>query len=202
MDTINNIKINVKNGNVATEKADCIVVPQFDSCASYGGVGRAIEIAGMAAGLEAYDKAATQKPFKFGDVLITRSGKAGVRLAHIVTAGVCKNEQFKVVLNAIFQMLVLAKDLKIHTIAVPEVGTGIIGHLTPEQSAKAIFGAIYQFSLKYPESGIEEIAFVIYHGSTAEAEEVLSQKSYLDLKDEKGKKDFDMAEWMHEMGLK
>ena len=33
MKQINNIKIDVKNGNVATENVECIVVPEFDSCA-------------------------------------------------------------------------------------------------------------------------------------------------------------------------
>ncbi len=200
MKTINNIKIVVKNGNIAEENTVCIVVPEFKDCASYGGVGYAIEAAGMRAGLEAYDEAASNKPFNYGDVLITESGKAGVKLAHIATAGANHDEQFNAVLKAIFQTLASANALGIKNIAVPEVGTGIIGCLTSEQAAKAIFGAVFQFSKVYPQARIEEVTLVIFRGSTSPAEKVLSEQTYLDLKNEKGEKPFNFGEWLQGMG--
>lgn len=198
---INNIKVNVKIGNVATENVDCIVVPEFNSCASYGGVGAAIASFGMEAGLEAYDKVATNKPFNYGDVLITESGKSGVKLAHVATAGARDDEQFGTVLKAMFQVLVSANSLGLKTIAVPEIGTGIIGTLTPEQSAKAIFSAVAKFTVVFPEARVEELTLVVYRGSTAPAEKVLSDRSYIDVKNECGKKEFNLAEWLHGMGL-
>lgn len=57
-----------------------MLIPEFNSCASYGGVGYAIEVAGMGAGLETYDKVASDKPFNYGDVLITESGRLGIKL--------------------------------------------------------------------------------------------------------------------------
>lgn len=71
MNKIGNIDIVVKNGNIAEENADLIVVPEFNSSASCGGVGYAIINAGMQAGLDFYNKAAQKKPFKCGDVMIT-----------------------------------------------------------------------------------------------------------------------------------
>lgn len=205
MKKINNIGIVVKNGNVATENAECIVVPEFNSCASYGGVGYAIEVAGMGAGLETYDKVASDKPFNYGDVLITESGKPDIKLAHVATVGAKADEQFFVVVRAMFQVLVSANSLGLRTIAVPEIGTGIIGTLTPEQSAKAIFGAIAQFTMRYPETRIEKVTLVIYRGSTAPAEKILFEQSYIEkdgcIKDMRGEKEFNIAEWLKEMGL-
>lgn len=201
MKKINNVKVVIKNGNVAAENVDCIVVPQFDSCASYGGVGAAICAAGMEKGLEAYDKKAQEKTFKYGEVLITESGRNGIKLAHAATAGANSEQQFRVVFEAMFRILMSAKEQGLKTIAVPEIGTGIIGTLTSEQSAKAIFGAIYQFSKQFPVSCIDMVTFVIYRGSLAPAEKVLSEQSYIELKTEKGEKQFNMGEWLIGMGL-
>jgi O-acetyl-ADP-ribose deacetylase (regulator of RNase III) len=205
MKQINNIKIDVKNGNVATENVECIVVPEFNSCASYGGVGYAIKVAGMGAGLETYDKVASDKPFNYGDVLITESGKSGIKLAHVATAGANADEQFAVVVKAMFQVLLSANSLGLRTIAVPEIGTGIIGTLTPEQSAKAIFGAVAKFTERFPENLIQEVTLVIYRDSTAPAEKVLSEQSYIEkdgcIKDMRGEKEFNIAEWLQGMGL-
>jgi O-acetyl-ADP-ribose deacetylase (regulator of RNase III) len=181
MKKINNIKIDVKNGNLAREKAEFYVVPQFNSCASYGGVGGAIEEAGMVVGLDIYDKVASDKPFNYGDVLITKSGKPGIMLAHVATVGAKPDEQFGVVLRAMFKVLVSANSLGLKSIAVPEIGTGIFGSLTSEQSAKAIFGAIAKFTTIYPEASIEEVTLVIYRGSTSFAEKVLSERSYVNI---------------------
>ena len=189
---------------LALENAEVIVVPEFKDCASYGGVGYAIEVAGMGAGLEAYDKAANGNVFGYGDVLITESGKPGVKLAHVATAGAKADTQFGVILRAMYQVLVLANASGIKSIAVPEIGTGIIGTLTPEQSAKAIFAAIAKFTERFPENLIQKVTLVIYRGSTSPAETVLSNHSYNDIKsitDVKGEKDFNMVEWLQGMGF-
>ena len=77
---IQNINVVVKRGNIAAEDVDCIVVPEFDDCSSRGGVGYAIEDAGMSAGLDAYDEIAKGKTLKYGDAVITESGKAGTKI--------------------------------------------------------------------------------------------------------------------------
>lgn len=58
---ISTVKVVVKNGNIATENVELIVVPEFNGCASYGGVGRAICAAGMRQGMDDYDKKASQR---------------------------------------------------------------------------------------------------------------------------------------------
>ena len=199
---IENIKINVKVGNLAAEMADCLVVPQFSSCASYGGVGRAIALAGMEEGLDIYDQKVKTQPLPFDRIIITDSGKAGVKLAHAATVGAKEDQQFRVVQNAMLRILLQAKRHGIRTIAVPEIGTGIIGCLTPEQSAKAIFSAVHICATMAPEHEVEEVTLVIYGGSTASAEKVLTEKSYINVdKDEVGQKEFDLVKFVTELGL-
>jgi len=192
--TINGININIKNGDLTAETADCLVVPEFNSCSSRGGVGAAIEDAGMAEGLDAYDAIVKKQPREFGDAILTPSGRAGVQLAHVVTAGADDNNQFRVVNTAMYKALVAANAHGLKTIALPELGTGIIGSLTQEQSAKAIFNAVYRFSQECPSSSINGVSFVVFRGSTEPAQKVLDSKSYVDsTAPQKGKKPFSLS---------
>jgi len=188
---INTIEVGVKNGNIATEAADCIVVPEFENCASRGGVGYAIEAAGMAEGLDAYDAIVERQARQFGDAIITPSGKPGVAIAHVATAGADEEKQFGVVNTAVYKTLVAAAAHGLSHVALPELGTGIIGSLTQEQSAKSIFNAVHRFSTEHPSSSVRNVSLIIFRGSTTPAEKVLAEKSYIDLNAEKGKKPID-----------
>jgi O-acetyl-ADP-ribose deacetylase (regulator of RNase III) len=198
---INNINVCLKTGNVAAEDADCIVVPEFRDGASGGGVGYAIETAGMGAGLEAYEKVAQEGFLKDGDAIITESGKPDVKLAHVVTVGAREDSQFEVVNRSVLKTLETANEVGIKRIALPEIGTGIIGSLTQEQSAKAIFNAVYEFSKNNPSSSVEEVSFVVYRSSTEPAKRVLTDKSYIGIMTaEKGNKSLDLKEFVEGLG--
>lgn len=196
---IGNIEVIIKNGNVALENADCIVVPEFNDCASYGGVGAAISDCGMRHGLNIYHEAVQQNPLTSGQIMITESGLKNIKLAHLATVSAEKAEQFRVVFEAVLRLLAEAEKQRIKTIAMPELGTGIIGYLTQEQSARAIFAAVNQFSLHYPNTAINTVKLVIFRSSTAPAEKVLSSRSF-DFKDEIGAKEFNIVEWFEGMG--
>ncbi len=184
MNNIENIDIVIKNGNIAEEKADLIVVPEFNSSASGGGVGWAIINAGMQAGLDLYNKAAQKKPFNCGDVMITKSGKRGVALAHVATVSASAQEQPVAVVKAVFNTLKFANDKNLQNIAVPELGTGIIGNLTQEQSAQLIFNAVYEFAKANPDSNVKKVSLVIYYGASLDpAIRVLANKTYMKLPD-------------------
>jgi len=198
---IQNIGVVVKNGNIAEQDVDCIVVPEFNSASSRGGVGYAIEAQGMATGLDAYDEIVKDKALKYGDAVITESGKAGTKLAHVATAGADKENQFMVVQQAVLNALVSADEQGLKHMAIPELGTGIIGSLTQEQAAQAIFNAVHVFSESHPNSSVKNVSLVVYGASTAPAEKVLADKSYLELNhDRSGKKEFNMDEWI--VGMK
>lgn len=197
---IRNVDVIVKNGNIAMENVDCIVVPEFTNSASYGGVGGAIAANGMCSGLDRYEFAVQKKPLKYGEIMITDSGKNNIQLAHVATAGAGKSEQFRVVFEAILRVLQEADKRKFSRIAIPELGTGIIGRLTQDQSARVIFSAIDQFSIRYPDSCVKEVRLVIFRNSTVPAETVLASQSF-DFKIETGEKKINLAEWLIGMGL-
>ena len=202
MNKIGKINVVIKNGDVTAENVDCIVVPQFRSEASYGGVGRSIYGAGMRRGLELYDDIVNANPLNYGDAVITESGRDGVWLAHVATAGADKDTLFKAVFQAVFNALKVARAKGVKSIAIPELGTGVIGSLTQEQSAKAILGAVVHFTSIFENAGIENITVCVVRGSTAPAEKVLTRISEMDINlFEKGEKEFDFEAWAVEMCL-
>lgn len=121
-------------------------------------------------------------------------------ILNVATVGAGKEIQFKCVFKAMLQVLLTAEKLNIKTIAVPELGTGIIGFLTQEQSARAILSAVYRYEQFYPNPRVEEINIIIFRGSTMPAEKVLSEGN-LTFEDEKGRKPFDQVAWLREMGF-
>ncbi len=202
MNKIGKINVNVKVGDVTAESVDCIVVPQFRSEASYGGVGRSIYGAGMRKGLELYDDIVNANPLNYGDAVITESGRDGVWLAHVATAGANEDTLFKAVYEAIFNALKVARAKGVKSIAIPELGTRVIGFLTQEQSAKAMLGGVMQFTSIFENAGIENITICVFRGSTAPAEQVLARISEMDVNlFEKGEKEFDFDAWVAEMCL-
>ena len=202
MNKIGKINVNVKVGDVTAESVDCIVVPQFRSEASYGGVGRSIYGAGMRKGLELYDDIVNANPLNYGDAVITESGREGVWLAHVATAGANEDTLFKAVYEAIFNALKVARAKGVKSIAIPELGTGIIGSLTQEQSAKAMLGGVMHFTSIFQNADIENITICVFRGSTTPAEKVLARISEMDIDlFEKGEKEFDFGAWLEEMCL-
>ena len=198
------INVKIVEDDVTCELADCIVVPEFNNCASYGGVGGACVRRGLRKGMEVYDKRAQQKPFAFGDAFLTESGRDNLFLGHVVTVGAPAEEQFEAVFKSVYNIIGDCNQrpyATIRRIAIPELGTGIIGNLTQEQSARAIIGAVDAFSRVCGATIVDEVVLCVYKASTASAEKVLADGSFRDCKFEVGQKIFDPVAWLHEMGL-
>ena len=197
MKKIKDIQAEVVNGNIATMDVDAVVVPQFDSCASYGGVGGALARSGAEFGLNEYDAHSQKHPLSFGDVFMSTSGGGHCRyLLHVATVGCRKEEAFSVTRAAVYNALQLADETGLETIAIPAIGTGIIGTLTLTQSAKAVFTAVSQFAEQ--AKNIKKVTMVVY-GSAVQADparNVLTDNAYLNVKDEVGQKEFNMVEWL------
>jgi len=80
------------------------------------------------------------------------------------------------------------------------MGTGIIGKLTAEQSAKAMMSAIYEFSQQGKGTGME-VTFVIFARSIESDvcvafSKVLTEKLYQSAQKERGEKEFSTADWI------
>ena len=63
------------------------------------------------------------------------------------------------------------------------MGTGIIGNLTQEQSARLIFNAVYEFAKVNPDSNVNKVSLIIYRASLDPAIQVLANKTYMKLPD-------------------
>ncbi|MBS4773447.1 MAG: macro domain-containing protein [Proteobacteria bacterium] len=195
MKQIKTIQVQVIDGNIATMKVDAVMVPQFNNGASYGGVGGAITRSGAGSGMDEYNDYAEKKPLSYGDVYMTASGGGSAEyLLHLATVGCKADTSFACTVNAVCKALFLADEKGVKTIAVPAVGSGIIGTLTLEQSAKAIFKAVALFA-EHAKS-VQSVTMVVYGTSTAPAQEILDNESYLAAENETGQKEFNFAEWL------
>lgn len=187
------IKKNVICGNLVALDVDAIMVPEFDSQASFGGVGGAVIRSGAKAGMDEFNDLAAKNGFNYGQALLTKSGGGKAEyLLHLVTVG--SPDEFAFVQKAVCEALKLADEAGVHTIACPLVGSGIIGSLTPEQSAKAVFSAVAMF--EKVATKIETVTMVLYNEAIEPVQEVLDSKSYLNVKAEPGQKVYSYVEWL------
>ena len=105
------------------------------------------------------------------------------------------------VFSAIMHTLAQAEKLGLKSVAIPELGTGRDGTLTSQQSAKAILGAVYQFSRMRQTKSVEKVIVLNYHGSIEKAQKVLEEESYTHIDNEVGQKDFNIDEWFIQNGF-
>jgi len=197
---IRNTGITIALGDMTKVRAGAYIVPHFDKAASYGGVGGAVARAGAINGIEEFEQFVSKKgQQKFGTILLTKShGGNSENLLHAVSVGSGRTEEFKTVQASIYNALRTAEQNNIKSVAAPALGTGIIGHLTDEQSAKAILSAVEQFA---NEGRNIDFGIVIYGDRNAYNAFVktLSTKSYSNALQEVGTKELDFAKWYVEM---
>lgn len=194
---IRNVTLRVAFGDMTKIKADAYIVPQFTSCASYGGVGGAVARSGAVKGIDEFQEfVSKQGEQKFGTVLLTGSyGGNSDKLLHTVSVGSSKEHEFNTVQTSIYNALRTAEENGVKSVVSPALGTGIIGQLTPEQSAKSILSAVKNFA---DEGRNMDVSVVIYgdRGAYNDFIKTLSTKSYENASKEKGIKEFDMGQWI------
>jgi O-acetyl-ADP-ribose deacetylase len=199
--SIGDISVRIILGDITSIEVDAYVVPHFQSAASYGGVGGAVARAGGKTGIDEFDLyVGKQGTLDFGTVHITESGGGNSNyLINVVSVGSGFENEFRVVAETVYNALVEAQKTGIKSIAAPALGTGIIGALTSEQSAKAMLMGVDRF---VNEGGkMDNFSIVIYGDRNAYSSfsEVLKRKTYLLSKEEAGKKGFDPDKWVIEM---
>lgn len=196
MKQIGKINVDIVCEDIAFVYADVVVVPEFQNCASYGGVGGAIAKTARK-GMKEYDICAKAQNLPFGSAVITPAGSFFCHyLAHVVTVGCSKEQAFEYIQAAVEKALVLADRKWVKSVAIPALGTGVIGTLTLKQSAKAIFAAVAEFSkvAKY----VSQVKFVVYNEEIQPVEDVLWDESYLTSGREIGEKEFSFGKWYAE----
>lgn len=166
------------------------VVPHFAGAVSYGGVGRAVLMAGGKTGLEALEPRI--QGMQFGDVAITDAGKADVgKLIHVISVGSNRDQEFGIVQTAVKNALKAAEEAGIESVVFPALGTGIIGQLTARQSAHAMLEAISQ----HPAEKVKQVTVIIYGNESAYHEFVRVYQNPTERVSTVGEKEFNAAAW-------
>ena len=190
---VGTIPVSIISGDMTRIQADAYIVPHFNGAVSEAGVGGAVLRAGAADGIKAYSEYVAQKgPLGFGNAWVVPSGGGGSRhLINVVSLASSKQEEFSVVGKSIFNALIEASKHGIDTVATPALGTGLIGNLQSDQSARAIMSGIKAFS----DAGnrIGRVSIIIFRDQQAYDNfgQVLSSGSYATSVDELGQKEID-----------
>ena len=201
-DTINQVNVTIAMGDMTRHTADAFLVPQFAGGPSYGGVGGAVADSGAEIGMEKYHahvKATGEQ--EYGSALLTPSGGGNSSyLLHVVSVGSERDQEFETVFKSVYNALQAAHDEGLTSVAAPALGTGIIGQLQDEQSARAMLSAVNLFSENNPEA--EMSVSVVIFGSAAAYNsflETLQNRTYQNAEPEVGQRDFNMGQWVQGM---
>ena len=197
---IGNVTVNVALGDMTAIKADAFVVPEFQTCVSEGGVGGAIWSKGAGKGMEAYERHIKKHgKQEFGSVVVTDAGGGNSsKLLHAVTVGSGAENEFTTIQTSVYNALKTAQEQGMQSVVIPQMGTGIIGSLTSEQSAGAIMAGINRFNA---DGGKMDVSVVIYGSQKAynTFTNSLQNHSYENATPETGAKEFNIAEFAQEM---
>ncbi len=92
--------------------------------------------------MEEYQEKHCNGKLKFGDVVLTNSyGGNSKYLLNATTVVSDAEKEPRIVYDATTNAIKVAESKKLLSVAFPALGTGIIGCLTPEQSALVMLGA-------------------------------------------------------------
>lgn len=186
-------------------EADAYVVPQFQDEASYQGVGGAIARMGAKKGIDVFAEfLENHGKQEFGTAVITPSGGGNSKkLVHVVSVGGLENKhgEFNVVHTSVANTLKAAQKDGIKSVVFPALGTGIIGSLTAEQSAKAMLSAIDNFA---KDGGYMDVVLAIHPKNLpdySEVSRVLNLGSYKDPKMEIGQRQFSQKRYQDQVAM-
>lgn len=198
---IGNTQIKIILGDITEQKSDAYIVPQFDNCASYGGVGGAIARSGATKGLDEFDEyASMNKPLPFGNIHVTESGAGNsYYLLNAVSVGSDKKKEFNVVNSSVYHALKASEKMGIKSVSCPAMGTGIIGNLLDNQSAKAMFSALDRFSLEGGKLDVFQVVIYSNRNAYNDFVNVVENKEYENIAPEIGQRKFDIGRWVSGM---
>jgi O-acetyl-ADP-ribose deacetylase (regulator of RNase III) len=138
--TIGGCIVAVEVGDITRIRADAIVNPANSRLVMGGGVAGAIKRAG---GLVIEEEAIRRAPIPVGEAIATTAGKLKARyVIHAPTmARPAMNANLTSVEKATSAALRLARELRLTSIAIPGMGTGV-GGVPVQEAAHSMIGAI------------------------------------------------------------
>lgn len=152
-------KIVLVEGDITEQSVDAIVNAANSDLVLGSGVAGAIREKGGAAVVEA---CAAHGPIEVGEAAITPAGDLVARFvihaAGMAPGGQVSEDSLRRTLEA---SLALAADNGCRTLAVPAIGAGV-GGLSLQTCAEASLDVARRWTEAHPESGLEEIRFVLF----------------------------------------
>lgn len=166
----NDVRINIVEGDITEMDVDVIVNAANNTLLGGGGVDGAIHRAGGPIILEQCKKI---RGCPTGEARITTAGnmpsKYVIHTVGPIYSSENKNKE-KLLYNAYYNSLELAKEYNLRTIAFPSISTGVYGY-PKEEACEIATNAVLDFLDK--EDGLDEVYFVLF-----------SKKDYLIYEDE------------------
>lgn len=165
---IEGAKVNVIVGDITRQSAQGIIVPHFQGEVSYGGVGGAVVRAGGSAALDSAQAMMDRdkKLGQFGSAFLTRSNGMNEAVINVITVGSGAEHEYQTIRQAVLNGLQVAHDNKLSSVAIPALGTGIIGRLSNEQSSHAIMSAIAEHRRN---GGSVSVVSIVIYGDRSQA---------------------------------
>lgn len=174
-----NTKIGISEGDITEMEVDAIVNAANNTLLGGGGVDGAIHRAGGPIILEQCKKVGGCPT---GEARITTAGNMPSKYV-IHTVGPVYEDgtkgEDKLLYNAYFNSLKLAKEYKLKTIAFPSISTGVYGY-PKDKASKVALQAVKDFIDK--ENGIDEIHYVLFSNNDYLLYKELLEKSDIERK--------------------
>ncbi len=143
---IGDTTVNLTVGDMTAIPASAYVLPEFNDSASDSGVGGAIiRKFGRTALNDYIHLLQTRGPQQYGDAHVTPI-QDGKYIIHVVSADSGRDKEFKTIQDSVYHALQQAQEKGCESIVMPTLGTGALGDLTDEQSAKAMLSGIKKFA--------------------------------------------------------
>jgi len=141
------MSIDIKSGDITTITCDAIVNPANSFGYMGGGVAGAIKRVG---GIEIEKEAISQAPIFVGSAVATSAGSLPCKF--VIHAPTMKRPAMRIpvdnVSKATYAALKIGEKLKIKTIAIPGMGTGV-GGVPSSDAAKAMINVVKEFEDKF-----------------------------------------------------
>lgn len=156
--------INIVRGDITEQVVDAIVNAANNHLWMGGGVAGAIKHQGG----EIIEQEATAKgPIKVGDAIFTTAGRLKAKyVIHAAVMGQDLNTNETKIKMATRNSLLLAKRLRIKSVAFPALGTGV-GGFPKEKCAKIMINEVISHITQ--KSSLKEIVFVLFDQPTYSA---------------------------------
>lgn len=158
---IGQVKLAISQGDISRIATEAVIVPNPQKEAGSGGIFDAMHEAGCIAGCEAmrnWHELSTSN-MELGSVLTVPSGGGSCKyLSHV--ASVCEfgyghDWNFAAVAASVQNALTDLARRGVGKVAIPMMGTGQMGWLNAEQSARAMLIGVDRFSKAHPDSQME-----------------------------------------------